>query len=53
MKTLNKLMSLTQAVEIIQDNDTVGIGGNVLHRAPMGLVREIARQGKKDCKLVI
>lgn len=52
MKTLNKLMSLTQAVELIHDNDTVGIGGNVLHRAPMALVREIARQEKKGLHIV-
>jgi len=52
MRTLNKLMSLTQAVELIQDNDTVGIGGNVLHRAPMALVREIARQQKKGLHIV-
>lgn len=52
MRTLNKLMSLTQAVELIQDNDTVGIGGNVLHRAPMALVREIARQEKKGLHIV-
>lgn len=45
-------MSLTQAVEIIRDNDTVGIGGNVLHRAPMALIREIARQEKKNLHLV-
>jgi len=45
-------MSLTQAVELIQDYDTVGIGGNVLHRAPMALVREIARQNKKGLHIV-
>lgn len=45
-------MSLTQAVELIHDNDIVGIGGNVLHRAPMALVREIARQNKKNLHIV-
>jgi glutaconate CoA-transferase subunit A len=49
---MSKLMSLTQAVNIIHDKDTVGIGGNVLHRSPMALVREIARQGRKNLHLV-
>lgn len=49
---MNKLMSLSQAVELIRDNDMVGIGGNVLHRAPMALVCEIARQNKKNLRLV-
>ncbi|MGB4657593.1 MAG: CoA-transferase [Mobilitalea sp.] len=49
---MSKLMSLTQAVELIHDNDIVGIGGNVLHRAPMALVREIARQKKKALHLI-
>lgn len=49
---MSKLMSLSQAVEMIYDNDVVGIGGNVLHRAPMALVREIARQHKKGLHLV-
>ena len=45
-------MSLAQAVSLINDGDSVGIGGNVLHRAPMALVREIARQQKKSLKLI-
>ena len=49
---MNKLMPLTQAVEMIKDGDTVGIGGNVLHRAPMALIREIARQGRKNLRIV-
>ena len=49
---MNKLMSLTQAVGIIKDGDSVGIGGNVLHRAPMALVREIARQQKKNLHII-
>lgn len=44
---MNKLISLSQAAELIKDGNVVGIGGNVLHRAPMALIREIARQGKK------
>lgn len=49
---MNKLMSLTQAVELIKDGTTIGIGGNVLHRAPMAIIREMARQGKKNLRIV-
>ena len=49
---MSKLMSLKQAVELIQDKDIVGIGGNALHRAPMALVNEIARQKKQHLQLV-
>lgn len=45
-------MSISEAVKLIQNGDTLGIGGNVLHRAPMALVREIARANKKDLKLI-
>ena len=49
---MNKLMNISNAVALIKDGDTIGIGGNVLHRAPMSLVREIIRQQKKKLKLV-
>ncbi len=49
---LNKLMNITDAVKLIQNGDTLGIGGNVLHRAPMALIRETLRQNKKDLKAV-
>ena len=49
---MNKLMSLTEAVRLINNSDSVGIGGNVLHRAPMAIVREMARQQKKNLQLI-
>lgn len=49
---MSKLMSISEAVSLIQNGDTLGIGGNVLHRAPMGLIREIIRQKKTNLKLV-
>ncbi len=48
----NKLMDISSAVEMINDGDTIGIGGNVLHRAPMALVREIARARKKGLHVI-
>lgn len=49
---MNKLMTIQEAVSLIKSGDTLGIGGNVLHRAPMALVREIVRQEKQKLKLV-
>lgn len=49
---MSKLMSLTQAVGLINNGDSVGIGGNVLHRAPMAIIREIARQQKRNLKII-
>lgn len=48
----DKRMSLTEAVMQVQDGMTIGLGGNVLHRTPMAVVREIARQRKKNLKIV-
>lgn len=45
-------MSLRDAVTIVKNGDTVAIGGNVLHRAPMAFVRELARQKKSHLKIV-
>jgi len=45
-------MNITDAIKLIQNGDTLGIGGNVLHRAPMALIRETLRQNKKDLKAV-
>ncbi|MBN2899211.1 MAG: CoA transferase subunit A [Clostridia bacterium] len=49
---MNKLVSLKEAVSKIQDGMTVGIGGNVLHRAPMAFLREVVRSGKKQLKAI-
>ncbi len=49
---MSKLTTLKEAIKRIHDGATVAIGGNVLHRAPMGLVREIARQNKKDLTII-
>ena len=49
---MNKLVSLEEAMEWIHDGDTLGIGGNVLHRAPMAAVRELIRQKKKNLKII-
>jgi glutaconate CoA-transferase subunit A len=47
-----KLMGLTEAAGLVRDGDCVALGGNVLHRAPMAMVRELARQKRKGLRLV-
>ena len=49
---MNKLVSIKEAVSLIQDGEALGVGGNVLHRSPMALIREIIRQNKKDLKVI-
>ncbi|MDK2808447.1 MAG: glutaconate CoA-transferase, subunit [Clostridiales bacterium] len=49
---MSKEMTLSEAVRLIHDGDMLALGGNVLHRAPMSLIREIARQKKKHLKIV-
>lgn len=45
-------MGIKDAINRIQDEDIVGLGGNVLHRAPMALIRELVRQNKKGLRVV-
>lgn len=52
MALLSKIMDLRSAINMIHDGDMLSFGGNVLHRAPMAAVREIARQNKQNLKLV-
>lgn len=49
---MTKVTTLTEAIHKIPNGSTVAIGGNVLHRAPMALVRELARQEKQNLALV-
>lgn len=48
----SKLVSLSQAVSLIENGSILGLGGNTLNRAPMAAVMEIVSQGKKDLHLV-
>lgn len=43
-------MNISDAVKLIRDGDTLGVGGNVLHRAPMALIRETARQAEETLR---
>ena len=47
-----KVLSLKDAVGLIQDGDTLAVGGSINRRHPMALVYEIVRQGKRKLHLV-
>ena len=49
---MKKIISCSKAIETIGDGSWLAIGGNFLHRSPMGLVRELVRQQKVSLKLV-
>lgn len=43
-----KIVSLSEAVSLVKDGNIVGVGGNLSAREPMGIIREIIRQGRKN-----
>lgn len=49
---MNKITQLGDALALIQDGDMLALGGNVLHRSPVGAIRALARTGKKNLHLV-
>lgn len=49
---MSKCMDLSSAVALVRDGDTVAFGGNALFRSPMGAVKELIRQGRKELHLV-
>lgn len=48
----DKLTSLDAVVASISDGDMIALGGNVLHRSPIGAAMAISRAGKKNLHLV-
>jgi glutaconate CoA-transferase, subunit A len=49
---MNKVIGIVEAAGLIEDGITLAIGGNVLHRSPSAMVREIIRQNKRNLKIV-
>lgn len=47
-----KLMTLQDAAARVTDGMTIAVGGNLLHRGPFALVREIARQGTRGLEII-
>ncbi|MGH8056129.1 MAG: hypothetical protein ACREOH_02665 [Candidatus Entotheonellia bacterium] len=48
-----KFVGLTEVGGLIRDGDIVGIGGGPLHAAPIALVHEIIRAGRRHLTLVL
>jgi glutaconate CoA-transferase subunit A len=46
------LTTLGDAAKLIKDGDLITTGGATFHRAPMEMVRELVRQGRKKLNLV-
>lgn len=49
---IDKIVTIEEAAKLVKDGDMVAFGGNVLHRAPMAITREIIRQNKRKLKVV-
>ena len=49
---MDKLASLAEAAALIQDGDTLSIGGSLLHRTPSALIHELIRQGRGKLRLI-
>jgi glutaconate CoA-transferase, subunit A len=48
----DKRITLEAAAALVTDGMTVAAGGNLLHRGPFALVRELARHGRRDLEIV-
>ena len=48
----DKTASLAEAVGLIEDGSTVGIGGSLIRRHPMALIYEMIRQNKRGLTLL-
>ena len=43
-----KVMTLEEAAGLVEDGDTVGIGGSTLSRTPMAMIWALVRAGRKN-----
>ncbi|MFI3905373.1 CoA transferase subunit A [Ochrobactrum sp. S1502_03] len=48
----SKLKSLEQAAELVPDGARVAFGGFAVYQKPMGFIRELVRQGRKNLTVV-
>ncbi len=46
------VMSLEEAAELVKDGSLICLSGNLLYRIPAAFVRELARRGKKDLRVM-
>jgi glutaconate CoA-transferase subunit A len=52
MTSSTKIVSLDEALSVVKDGMTLGIGGWIFHGQPMALVRGLIRKGVRDLTLV-
>jgi len=48
----DKLTTISDAIAAVQDNQTIALGGNTLHRGPSAAVHELIRQGRRGLEIV-
>jgi glutaconate CoA-transferase, subunit A len=48
-----KVVGLAEAMAWVHDGDAVGIGGGPLWAAPMALIRQLIRAGRRDLRLIL
>lgn len=48
----SKVVSLQELAGLIPDGSALGVGGVFLHRGPFALIRELARQGRRDLEII-
>ncbi|ADN51160.1 CoA transferase subunit A [Vulcanisaeta distributa] len=48
----NKLMSIKEALDLVNDGDEIAIGGMSFHRNPMSMAIAIAKSNKRDLALI-
>ncbi len=48
----SKVRSLQEAAALVGDGAVLAIGGNIIHRVPAALVRELVRQGRRGLEVV-
>jgi len=49
---MNKLISLSEAAELVHDGDTLALGGMTLYRRPVAFVRELLKADARDLTLL-
>ncbi len=49
---MNKIKSLQESAALVKDGQRLAIGGLLLQRTPSAFIRELARQGKKNLKVM-
>src|SRR4051794_17354513 len=52
MPASHKLIGLADAAALVQDGQTLALGGNLLHRAPNALARALARHRRRGLHLI-